>query len=386
MAEEKVYKKFTRKADQHLNGTVEAKHGKQINQKIKPYVVLQYLLKYSDENNVCSAFDIIAFLEDCGLSAERRSIYRDIEEINKVSLMLENECTIDEAEGMLLDDEDNELKLVVYDKNKKGFYVRQRHFDLNDIRLLTECVYSAKFIAEGQAKRLVDVVCDFVSEAQAEKIRHNAFLTDRVKTINKSVLNSISLINEAMSKETEGEKHIPEKISFKYLRYSLDDLNKQVERKHGAKFVVSPFQLLINDGNYYLLAFDDDSQKMKTYRVDRMKNVSFTGEPREGQEEFDKIDLKTYTQRVFSMYGGEKKRVTLRFINPLLDTAIERFGTKDVIYSKIDDTHFSVTAQVEISNQFFGWILGFGNRVKLLAPDDVADQFRAYLDKIRGMY
>ena len=67
---------------------------------------MQYLLKYSDENNACSAFDIIAFLEDCGLSAERRSIYRDIEEINKVSLMLENECTIDEAEEMLLDDED----------------------------------------------------------------------------------------------------------------------------------------------------------------------------------------------------------------------------------------------------------------------------------------
>ena len=386
MGKEPVYKKFYRKADKHLNGQIEAKHGKQTNQKIKPYVVLQFLLKYSDENNVCSAFDIIAFLEDCGLSAERRSIYRDIEEINKVSLMLENECSIDEAEEMLLDDADDELKLVVYDKNKKGFYVRQRHFDLNDIRLLAECVYSAKFIAEGQAKRLVDVVCDFVSEAQAEKIRHNAFLTDRVKTINKSVLNNISLINEAMSKEIEGEKHIPEKISFKYLKYSLDDLGKQVERKHGAKFVVSPFQLLINDGNYYLLAYDDYSKMMKTYRVDRMKNVSFIGEPREGQEEFEKIDLKSYTQRVFSMYGGEKKRVTLRFINPLLDTAIERFGTKDVIYSKVDDTHFSVTAQVEISNQFFGWILGFGNRVKLLAPDDIADQFRAYLDKIRGMY
>lgn len=386
MAEEKVYKKFYRKADKELNGTIEAKHGKQVNQKIKPYVVLQFLLKYSDENNVSSAYDIIAFLENCGLSAERRSIYRDIEEINKVSLMLEYDITLDEAEEMLLDDEDGELKLVVYDQHKKGFYVRQRHFDLNDIRLLAECVYSAKFIAEGQANRLVDVVCDFVSENQAKKIKHDAFLTDRVKTNNKSVLNNISTINEAMNKEIEGEKHIPEKISFKYLRYSLDNLGTQVERKHGAKFVVSPFKLLINDGNYYLLAFDDHSKMMKTYRVDRMKNVSFTGEPREGQEEFEKIDLKTYTQRVFSMYGGEKKRVTLRFINPLLDTAIERFGTKDVIYSKVDDTHFSVTAQVEISNQFFGWILGFGNRVKLLAPDDVADQFRAYLDKIRGMY
>lgn len=372
--------------DQDLNLKDEARHGKQVNQKVKPYIVLQYLLKMTDDEHTQTATEICAYLQECGISAERRSIYRDIEEINKVSLMLEENCTIFEAEEMLLDDEDDELKLVVYNKTKKGFYVRQRHFDLNDIRLLAESIYSSKFLTEAQTKRLVDVACEFVSDYQAEKIRHNAFLTDRVKTINKSVLNNISLIHEAMSKEIEGVKHIPEKISFKYLKYTLDDLGKQVERKHGAKFIVSPFQLLINDGNYYLLAFDDDSQKMKTYRVDRMKNVSFTGEPREGQDAFEMIDLKSYTQRVFSMYGGEKKRVTLRFINPLLDTAIERFGTTDVIYSKVDDTHFSVTAQVEISNQFFGWILGFGNKVKLLAPNDVSDQFRAYLDKIRGMY
>lgn len=386
MAEEIVYKKFYRKADKHLNGTIEAKHGKQTNQKVKPYIVLQYLLKYSDESHVRSAYNIIAFLQECGIDAERRSIYKDIEEINKVALMLENECTIDEAEEMLLDDEDDELKLVVYDKTKKGFYVRNRHFDLNDIRLLAECVYSAKFIEKSEADKLVEVVCDYVSEYQAEKIRHNAFLTDRVKTNNKSVLNNIMIINEAMSKEIDGDKHTPEKISFKYLKYSIDDIGKQVERGHGAKYVVSPFQLLINDGNYYLLGYDDYSQEMRAYRVDRMKNVSYTGEPREGEEEFAKIDLKTYTQRVFSMFGGEQRRVTLRFINPLLDTAVERFGTRDVIYSKVDDTHFTVSAKVEISDQFFGWLLGFGKKVKVLAPDDVTEQFKAYIDKIREMY
>ena len=102
-----------------------------------------------------------------------------IREINLISIMMENDCTLDEAREML---EDEEEKLVVYDPHRKGFYVRQRHFDLNDIRLLAECVYSAKFVTEGQAKRLVDVVCDFVSEHQAERIKHNAFLTDRVKT------------------------------------------------------------------------------------------------------------------------------------------------------------------------------------------------------------
>ena len=377
---------MARKVDAYLEDTP-AKHGKKPNQKLKPYVVLQYLLKYTDENNVATAFDIIGYLkEDCDIDAERRSIYRDIEEINTVALMLEEECTIGEATAMLADDEDGELKLVVYDKKKKGFYVRQRKYDLNDIRLLAECVYSSKFISQGQADRLADVVCEFVSEHQADKIRHNAFLTDRVKTNNRQVLANIATINEAMSRKIDGEPHIPEKITFKYLKYSVGDMSKQVERRKGAKYIVSPFQLLINDGNYYLLAFDDYSKEMRTYRVDRMKDVDPMGEPREGEEVFKKIDLRTYTQRVFSMYGGEQKLVEIRFINPLLDAVVDRFGTKDVQYAKVDETHFSVTAKVEISDQFFGWLLGFGRKAKLLYPDDVLDKFRAYMDRIREMY
>lgn len=360
-------------------------HGKKPNQKLKPYLVLQYLMRETDENNIRTAADIIAFLEECGLTAERRSIYEDIKEINRVLLMMEEECDIEEAIEMLEGEDGEDLKTVVYDKNRKGFYVRQRNYEADDIRLLAECVYSAKFINEGQAKRLVDVVCGFVSEAQAERIRHNAFLVDRVKTHNSNVLNSISTINQAMSRKLEGRSHIPEKIRFKYLKYSIANVNKQVERRSGAEYVVSPFQLLINEGNYYLLAFD--GKMVRTYRVDRMKSVTRTGEPREGQEAFDKIDIQTYTQRVFSMYGGKKKRrVTVRFIHTLLDTAVERFGTRDVQYSMVDDTHFTVTAEVDITEQFFGWLLGFGKRAKILYPTDTVDEFRAYLDKVREMY
>lgn len=358
--------------------------GKRLYQKLKPYAVLQYLMKYTDENFVASAQDIVAFLEECGIDAERRSVYRDIRDINLIALMLEEECTMAEAEEMLEDDADDELKIVVYDPHRKGFYVRQRHFDHNDIRLLAECVYAAKFVTEGQAKRLVDVVCDFVSERKAEKIKHNAFLVDRIKTGNRGVLNSISVINEAMSTKLDGVPHRPEKIRFKYLKYAIEDVSKQVERRSGADYVVSPYQLLINDGNYYLLAFD--KKKIKTYRVDRMKGVTRIGEPREGQEEFDKIDVRTYAQRVFSMYSGKKKRVLIRFINPLLDAAVERFGTADAQYSAVDDRHFTVSAEVEISDLFYGWLLSFGRRVRILYPVDVLEDFRAYIEKMRDMY
>ena len=360
--------------------------GKKFNQKIKPYVVLQYLLKYTDENNIVTAPEIVDFLEEHGIEAERRSIYRDIKEINKVALMMEEDCSIDDAEEMLDADTDDELKLVVYDPHKKGFYVRQRHFDLNDIRLLAECIYSAKFITEGQAKRLVEVVCEFVSEHQAERIRYNAFLTDRVKTNNKHVLNSIAVINDAMSRRMNGEPHKPEKVSFKYLKHEISNVSNEVERRHGDKYIVSPYALLINDGNYYLLAVDDRYKKPRTYRIDRMKEVALTGEPRTGEEYFKDVDIRTYAQRVFGMYGGKQQLVTIRFINPLLDTAVERFGTKDAIYAKVDDRHFSVTAQVEISDLFYGWLLGFGKRGKLTYPDDAVEGFRAYLDKVRAMY
>lgn len=359
---------------------LEGGRGRKSNQKLKPYLVLQYLLKYTDEDNLASASDIIGFLEDCGIYAERRSIYRDIEDINKIMWLLENESTIDEAEAALADEETE--KLVCYDRSRKGFYVRQSRYDLDDIRILAQCVYSAKFISQGQAQRLVNVITDFVSIHQADRIKQNSFLTDRVKTNNTAVLNNISRINEAVSTKN----HIPEKISFKYLKCSISNVSQQIERRNGSRYIVSPYKLLINDGNYYLLAFDDRSREMRTYRVDRMKEVELLGIPREGAEAFAAVDIETYAQRTFSMFNGNTQRVTIQFVNSLLDTVVDRFGTSNVIYGKIDDHHFSINTKVNVSEQFFSWLCSFGNRARLVSPAPVVAEFKAYLDKIRKMY
>lgn len=363
-------------------------HGKQHNQKMKPYLVYQYLMRETDEDHVLSATAIAEYLkEECKVYAERRSVCEDINGINAALLMQEEECTMSEAIKML--EEDDELKVIVYDPHKKGYYVRQRHYDLNDIRLLAECVYSAKFVTERQAKRLVDVVCEFVSDHQAEIIQHNAFLTDRVKTSNKSVMNNIATINQAMSRRLEGQPHQPEQIAFKYLKHEINHLTDTVERRKGKDYIANPYALLINDGNYYLLVYDETVKKgppIRTYRVDRMRDVRCTGTPREGDAFFRTFDLKTYARQSFGMYGGEKRRVTIRFIPTLLDTMIERFGTNNVQYSKAGERYFNVSAEVDVSDQFFGWLLGFGVRVHLVYPDDVVERFKAYIDRVRDRY
>ncbi len=362
-------------------------HGRQPNQKMKPFIVMQYLRRNTDEDHTCSSTDIIDYLKnECGITADRRSIYRDIAEINRVLYMLEQGVDIETAAGNL--ELHEEEKYIVYNPSRKGFYFRRRGFDPNDVRLLVESIYASKFLTKKQADSLVDAVCSLVSDLQAEKIKHTAtYLVDRVKTSNSSVMVNIDIINEAMSSKLRGERHIPEKISFDYIRYSISDLKQHIKSRSAGKYIVSPYALLINDGNYYLLAFDDKAQDIRTYRVDRMTKVARTGSPRDGAAAFAGVNISEYSQQVFGMMGGEKRRVQIRFEDKLLDTAVERFGKgKDTFYFKEDDDHFTVTTNVEISEQFFAWLCGFGEKVKLIGHEDTIADFKRYLDMIRGMY
>ena len=334
------------------------------NQKVKTLYVAKYFLENSDENHPVTAGDVVDYLKaECGIEAERRAIYRDIAALRDVFGM-----NIDGGQG-------GKYRLL------------SRQFEFDDLRLLAECVHAAKFISARQAKDLVDTLGEFCSTYQAEQLQREVFLCDRVKTTQKGTMAIISKINQAMATRQDGKPHTPQKISFKYLKYALQDGITQVERRKGAAYKVSPYKLLINEGNYYLLAFDDKAQGMRTYRIDRMKEVKVLPEPREGAEVFSKIDMETYTRRVFSMFGGERKRVSIRFINPLLDTAVERFGTSpDVFYRRDDEKHFIVTADVEISDQFFAWVCGFGKRARIIAPSEAISMIKDFVYNIKRLY
>ena len=364
--------------------------GKQSDQKMKPYLVYEYLMRYSDANHVVSANELVGYLQECGISAERRSIYKDIEEINKALLLTQRDGygipraeTVEEAEELLQDDKE---KTIIYDAHRKGFYVRKRHYKVDDIRLLAECVYSAKFIDEKRAKRLANVVCDLVSEHHAEDIKRDAFLVDRVKTDNTEIYEIVSKINAAMSRKRNKKAHVPEKIRFKYLKYTIQNGVKRAERRSGAWYIVSPNKLLISDGFYYLMGYDEKMKKILNNRIDRITDVELIGEETSGEEQFKALDMEAYLNEHFSMYNGYKEHVTIRAMNLLLDTFVDRFGTRDAIYTNDGDNYFTARVTVSVSEQFFGWLCGLGNKVKIEAPQSVRNEYAEYLTKILKLH
>lgn len=333
-------------------------------QKLRVLYVAKFFLEYSDENHYVTSKDILDYLEEeHDIFTDRRTIYRDI-------AVLRDGLGFDIEGG-----QGGRYRLV------------SRDFELDDLRILAECVYAAKFISEPKAKELVEALSGLCSSYQAEELQSETFLTDRVKSTQKGTLNIIATIRSAMATKCDGKPHTPQKISFHYLHYTIQDKNTPVPRWGGRRFVVSPYKLLINDGNYYLLAYADNVKTMRTYRIDRMKDVQLERSPRVGQSEYDKIDMATYVKRTLFMIPGEPSRVSILFDNSLLDTVIDRFGTgADVFYRPEGDKHFVVSIDVNVTDQFFGWLCGFGTKAKILGPENVQLIFSFFLDKIREKY
>lgn len=362
----------------------ENSRGKKPNQKLKPYLVLKFLEKYSDEEHTFDGEAIAnAMIEDYGIFAEKRSIYRDIKDINKAYIMQRDDVDVHEAEEILSKGY-NEDKVILYNAAKKGYYWQDRKYTTEDLQLLAECINSAKFLSKKASEKLINIIEEDLSVSQKETLNTDVFLIDRIKS-NKNIIYDISKINAAMSTKSDGIPHTPKKISFYYQKYSINNVREQIDRRKGETYIVSPFRLIINDGNYYLLGYSDKFKKMRTYRVDRMKGLEILNSDREGEEVYKKIDIKDFIERKFSMFDGTVEKVKIQFTKDLLDSFIDRFGSNKV-YGIVDSNHYYISTFIEVSPPFFGWLCGFGNKVKIIEPLNVVNQFQKHLQKIIEKY
>ena len=334
--------------------------------KSRPLYIANYIRAKSDGEHWVSQKQIMDYLyEEFGIMPDRKTIKRDI--------------------AMLRD----EMGMDIEEQPYYGYRLLSREFELDDLKLLAECVYAAKFISEKCSQDLIDVLCEFCSENQARQLKREVYLCDRIKTTQDKTLYTFNAIREAMEEHWWTEKfRWGRKIAFRYMTHSIADVHKVINKHNGKLYTVSPYQLLINDGNYYMIGLDDDTGDLRTYRIDRMRDVSVLDEHRNTDKKWKtQRDMKAYIRQTFSMFGGEKKRVSIRFENSLLDTVIDKFGVGfGAEYDPDGDDHFVVTADVTVSDQFYAWVCGFGKRAQIVGPDDVVFGYRQHIKDIQSLY
>ncbi len=321
---------------------------KSVNQKLKLLYICD-MIRDTDENSPLSTNDIIEKLSQNDVSAERKSIYNDIECLRQYGLDIEH--------------------------NANGYYLASRDFETPELKLLVDAVQCSRFITQKKSLALIKKIESLSSKTQAQSLHRQVYVFNRVKTMNESIYYNVDDIHTAIEKDL--------KISFKYFDYGVDKQKRY--RNDSALYVVSPYALTWEDENYYLIAFDSVSSKIKHYRVDKMENIRIVDKKREGKEEFSNFDLASYSRGIFGMYGGEKTVVKIRFDNSLSSVIIDRFG-KEITMIPSGENHFTINLNVAVSPQFYAWIFGFGNKAKVLSPQSVVDEIKKTLTVLSNGY
>ncbi len=325
---------------------------KSSNQKLKLLYIVKFLMQNSDEEHPVSTAQIIEELASNGISAERKSIYDDIEALRLFG-----------------------LDIIQLKGKNGGYYIGERDFELPELKLLVDSIQSSKFITQDKTYKLIKKIESLASVYDGQLLQRQVFVTNRVKSMNESIYYAVDVISDAITQNR--------KIRYKYFEYTVEKNRRY--RHDGAFYEVSPFALIWDDENYYMLAWDSDAGKMKHYRVDKMEKVSLTDREREGIKEFEKVDMSAYTKTVFGMFGGEEQKVRLRFANHLVGAVLDRFG-RDTIIIKDGDEHFTFTVNVVVSQQFLAWVFGFGNEAEIISPDEVREEMKKQAFAVAKLY
>ena len=322
-------------------------------QKLKPLYIMKYLLQNTDEDHPVTVNQIISFLDSQGISAERKSIYSDIEALQYFGLDI-----VQAGSG-----------------RSCGYYVAHRNFELPELKLLVDSVQSSKFITHKKTATLIKKIETLASIHEAQLLNRQVFVKNRIKTMNESIYYNVDEIHNGILKN--------KKIRFLYFEYNVQ--KERQYRKNGEYYVVSPFALTWDDENYYMVAYDSDAAMIKHYRVDKMEKISIMEEDRDGLDAYQALDMAIYARKTFGMFTGTEEHVVLRFENHLVGAVLDRLG-RDVFIVPDGPDHFTVRTDVIVSPQFFAWVTGFGTSAQVIGPGHVVEAMKDHICAVAGQY
>lgn len=329
--------------------------GRSSGQGVKLLYIRDYLYKHATKEHPKNANDICDYLLTKEIESSPKTIYNDI-------TRLRYDFGVP----------------VEYNASKWGYYITKPEFEPHELRLMVDSIQASKFITQAEARTISQKIVKLADVYTKESLTRNAYVADRVRSMNESVVRDADRLHRAIAENR--------KIGFRYFHYAPSKESPKQYSKKGDLYIVSPYGLLWDNGNYYLYAYITEKNEFHTFRIDRMERITNPlPEKRDGEAEFKKERITNQAFKVFQQYHGEKANVRIRFINRLADAVIDQFG-KEIMLIPTDEKHFTATLPVELSPPFYAWVATFGRGAKILTPQTAIDGMRAFIEKVSDMY
>ncbi len=321
------------------------------NKKMLNMLILEILQKYSDEDHALTQQEIIRLLkQNYGMDCDRRSVKSNVLSLKEMGYEISME---------------------------KGYRLLSREFDDSELRILIDSVLFSKSISTRQAKGLIEKLRKLASNFFNAKVSHVSNLPDLPRTSNKQAMYALDAINDAISKKR--------KISFVYNMVGTDF---KLYPKREEPYIVNPYQIVANNGWFYIIANYDKYDNVTHFRIDRMTEVKMLNEKAKPMklvpELKDGLNLPKHMAEHMYMFSGESVPVKLETTEDMMSELTDWFGT-DFTVQKLGGGR--IRARIVCNEKAMRyWALQYGPWVEVVGPESLRKQLREDTAAMAGKY
>ena len=322
------------------------------NKKMLNMLILEILKEYSDQEHRLTQQEIIRLLKsNYDMDCDRRSVKNNV---------------------MCLKELGYEISM------EDGYYLLEREFDDAELRMLIDSVLFSKNLTQKQAKTLIEKLKGMGNRYFSAKVNHVSNLPELHHGDNKQLMYVLDTINEAISQH--------KKISFVYNKYGSDF---KLHPKREEKYVVNPYQMVANNGFYYLIGNYDKYDDISHYRLDKMTCVEMLTEKMKPQNQVTGLEqglnLPKHMAEHIYMFSGESVAINMLVDETIISELVDWFGNDFYVIEKRRNNQ--VLVRLKCNEQaFFYWALQYGPYVEVLEPVSLRSKIAEAVSEMNEKY
>lgn len=315
--------------------------------------ILNVLKKYSDEEHMISIAEIKRKIQEIyNVEIDPRTIRRNI---NLLKYKLDYDISTREENG-------------------KGYYINRNpetDFEPGEVRAIIDTFSYANYIVPSIGKNIINKCKNMQNIYENQKLKNYQIFANDSKTENMEVIKNIEDISDAIQNLN--------KVTFEYWKYGMD---KKLEKIIVSTPKVTPFAIIYNKQEFYMIGIKEGQEKFYNYRLDRIKNLVTLDEKRTINKSTKEI--KEYAQSIVEMFGGEKQEIEADCDMVLLDTVFDLFG-KNITIIKIDDSKFKLKVDANAFGFKF-WAMRNLDCVEVIKPQSLREEMKSIIEEARKKY
>lgn len=308
--------------------------------------ILEILRENTDYDHKLTHKQIIDILQEkYGLKLERKAVSNNIEALQDIG-----------------------YDIIATDN---GTYMNSHEFEDSELRLLIDGVLCSKHITAKHSEDIIERLCNISNKYFKSHIEHIHSVNDWSKTENYSLFYNIEMVDEAINGKMQ--------LAYDYNKYGVDKkLHKSSQQ------TVSPYQLILHNQRYYLMAYNEYWGNMSFHRLDHITNMAITDEPATPIKKvpgYEKgIDYKRLATSMPYMFADELENIVFTADIDIVDQIVDWFGNEALIKKSADDDSKVVVSVKASPNAMEHWAMQYLNAVEITAPDSLRERIKTVLE------